>query len=324
MRISDWSSDVCSSDLSEHPLLIDGRWVAGEGERLTVLDKYHLTPFATVTSASPRQVTQMVEAAHGAYRGGAPLPYERGAILDRAAALVVERQADFVRTMQAEAGFTEADAGGEVRRCIQTLRLSGEEARRLAGDVIPLEGAPQQEGRLAFTLRVPLGVVVAITPFNSPLNTVAHKIAPAFAAGNAVILKPSSNTPATACKLAQALLDAGMPAGFLSVAHGRGAALQACWRIRGCASSPLPAAPRSGAGYSRRQACGGPRWNWAPSPSPFFATMPTWTARCRRWSMPATARPARSAPRSRSCRSEERRVGKEWVRTCRSRWAPDH
>src|SRR3546814_2561589 len=116
MRISDWSSDVCSSDLkdaivnetpadaerraastSEHPLLIDGRWVAGEGERLTVLDKYHLTPFATVTSASPRQVTQMVEAAHGAYRGGAPLPYERGAILDRATALVVERQADFVR-----------------------------------------------------------------------------------------------------------------------------------------------------------------------------------------------------------------------------------
>src|SRR3546814_1630705 len=152
----------------------------------------------------------MVEAAHGAYRGGPPLAYERGAILDRAAAMVVGRQADFVRTMQAEAGFTEADAGGEVRRCIQTLRLSGEEARRLAGDVIPLEGAPQQEGRLAFTLRVPLGVVVAITPFNSPLNTVAHKIAPAFAAGNAVILKPSSNTPATACKLAQALLDAGM------------------------------------------------------------------------------------------------------------------
>src|SRR3546814_1978115 len=112
--------------------------------------------------------------------------------------------------MQAEAGFTEADAGGEVRRCIQTLRLSGEEARRLPGDVIPLEGAPQQEGRLAFTLRVPLGVVVAITPFNSPLNTVAHKIAPAFAAGNAVILKPCSNTPATTCQLAQALLDAGM------------------------------------------------------------------------------------------------------------------
>src|SRR3546814_10456464 len=119
------------------------------------------------------------------------------------------------------------DAGVVVRLGIHTFRLPGDGARRLAGDVIPLEGAPRQEGRLAFTLRVPLGVVVAITPFNSPLNTVAHKIAPAFAAGNAVILKPSSNTPATACKLAQALLDAGMPAGFLSVAHGRGAALQA-------------------------------------------------------------------------------------------------
>src|SRR3546814_15279698 len=97
------------------------------------MDKYHLTPFATVTSASPCQVTQMVEAAHGAYRGGAPLPYERGAILDRAAALVVERQAAFVRNMKAGAGFTEADAGGEVRCCLQTLRLAGEEGGGMAG-----------------------------------------------------------------------------------------------------------------------------------------------------------------------------------------------
>ena len=87
---------------------------------------------------------------------------------------------DFVRCMQMEAGFTASDAAGEVRRCTQTLRLSAEEARRLAGDVIPLAGAPQQAGRLGFTLRVPLGVVLAITPFNSPLNTVAHKIAPAL------------------------------------------------------------------------------------------------------------------------------------------------
>jgi succinate-semialdehyde dehydrogenase/glutarate-semialdehyde dehydrogenase len=86
--------------------------------------------------------------------------------------------------------------------------------------VIPLAGAPQQGARIGFTLRVPLGVVLAITPFNSPLNTVAHKIAPAFAAGNAVALKPSSSTPMTACLLAEALLDAGMPRGFLSVIHG--------------------------------------------------------------------------------------------------------
>jgi succinate-semialdehyde dehydrogenase/glutarate-semialdehyde dehydrogenase len=86
--------------------------------------------------------------------------------------------------------------------------------------VVPLAGAPNQAGRVGFTLRVPLGVVAAITPFNSPLNTVAHKIAPAFAAGNAVILKPASATPLTACKLAEVLLDAGMPRGFLSVLLG--------------------------------------------------------------------------------------------------------
>jgi succinate-semialdehyde dehydrogenase/glutarate-semialdehyde dehydrogenase len=122
--------------------------------------------------------------------------------------------------MQMEAGFTASDAGGEVRRCIQTLKLCAEEARRLAGEVIPLAGAPQQAGRIGFTLRVPLGVVAAITPFNSPLNTVAHKIAPAFAAGNAVILKPASATPLTACRLAEVLVEAGMPRAFLSVLPG--------------------------------------------------------------------------------------------------------
>jgi succinate-semialdehyde dehydrogenase/glutarate-semialdehyde dehydrogenase len=122
--------------------------------------------------------------------------------------------------MQMEAGFTTSDATGEMRRCIQTLKLSAEEARRLAGEVVPLAGAPNQAGRVGFTLRVPLGVVAAITPFNSPLNTVAHKIAPAFAAGNSVILKPASATPLTACRLAEVLLEAGMPRGFLSVLLG--------------------------------------------------------------------------------------------------------
>ena len=163
-----------------------------------------------------------MDCAQAAFRAGAPGPFERGAILQRAAALMEPRLDDFVRTMQMEAGFTASDATGEVRRCIETPRLSAEEARRLAGDVIPLAGAPNQSGRIGFTLRVPLGVVVAITPFNSPLNTVAHKIAPAFAAGNAVVLKPSSQTPITACKLAEVLVEAGMPRGFLSVLHGGG------------------------------------------------------------------------------------------------------
>lgn len=206
-------------DTDPYKLLIGGTWRAGDADPIEVLDKFTLEPFASVTSASREQITEMVDVAHSAYRQGAPVAYERGRILDRAAALLEERIDQFVAAMQAEAGFTASDASGEVRRCMVTLGLSAEEARRLAGDMLPFDGAAGQAGRLAFTLRVPLGVIAAITPFNSPLNTVAHKIAPAFAAGNAVILKPSSSTPVTGCLLAQALIDAGMPAGFLSVLH---------------------------------------------------------------------------------------------------------
>ena len=206
----------------EYNLLVGGRWVRGAGGAIVVQDKYRLTPFATVTAASADQVREMVDRADAAYRAGPPTAYDRGAILDRAACLIEAGAEAFITAMQAEAGFTRSDAAGEVRRCLQTLRLSGEEARRLAGEVIPLEGAPQQGGRMAFTMRVPLGVVAAITPFNSPLNTVAHKIAPAFAAGNAVILKPSTNTPITAALFVRALVEAGVPPGFVSLLHGRG------------------------------------------------------------------------------------------------------
>jgi acyl-CoA reductase-like NAD-dependent aldehyde dehydrogenase len=209
-----------ASTTTTHHLLIEGQWVEGAGAHVTVHDKFHLKPFATITTADAAQVRQAVDVAHAAFRRGAPVAYERGVVLDRAALLMETRLDAFVRTMQIEAGFTQSDATGEVRRCIQTLKLSSEEARRLAGDVIPLAGAPGQAGRLGFTLRVPLGVVAAITPFNSPLNTVTHKVAPALAAGNAVILKPSTHTPLTAVLLAQVLLDAGVPPGLLSVLHG--------------------------------------------------------------------------------------------------------
>jgi len=229
------SSVVDANQHATYRLLIDGEWVDGAGPRAVVRDKYRLQPFASITLADAAQIKRAVDSAHAAFRRGAPVAYERGAVLERAAVLLEARLDDFVRTMQLEAGFTQSDATGEVRRCIQTLKLSAEEARRLAGDVIPLAGAPGAAGRMGFTLRVPLGVVAAITPFNSPLNTVTHKVAPAFAAGNAVILKPSTNTPLTACKLAEVLLEAGMPQGFLSVLHGSGdvvRSLQADERVR--------------------------------------------------------------------------------------------
>ena len=207
--------------LSDARLLIGGAWTDGS-TRVPVLDKYRLAPCTHLHAPSRRQVTEAVAAAHAAFRESVLTPEQRGAILDRAAALLEQRAGELVRVLQLEAGFTTADATGEIRRCVQTFRLSAEEARRFCGEVVPLEGAPQQAGRFGFTLRVPLGVVCAITPFNAPLNTVAHKVAPALAAGNAVVLKPSSNTPTPANVMAQALLDAGLPAGLITVLHGPG------------------------------------------------------------------------------------------------------
>ncbi len=201
-------------------LLIDGQWVAGRGKVLPVLDKYRLQAFASIETPDGEQVRAAVDAAQAAFLTAEPDPHARGLVLDRAAVLVEQRLQEFVALMQREAGFTINDASNEVRRCVQTLKLSAEEARRLAGEMIPLAGAPNQRGRIGFTLRVPLGVVVAITPFNAPLNTVTHKIGPAFAAGNAVILKPSTHTPLTAMRLAEILIEAGMPRGLLSVLNG--------------------------------------------------------------------------------------------------------
>src|SRR5690606_2852705 len=119
-------------------------------------------------------------------------------------------------------GFTTADCNGEISRTVETLRLAAEEARRLSGEIVPVAGAAGQGDRMAFTLRVPLGVLLAVTPFNAPLNTVTHKIAPALGAGNVVILTPAGQTPRTACFLATLFLEAGLPANYLQIFQGGG------------------------------------------------------------------------------------------------------
>lgn len=217
-----------SAQLIEVLLLVGGEWQCSE-QQVSALDKFKLMPYARVHIANQDQVKKAVAAGHSAYVESTLSPHDRGAILDRAAA-IIERDAErFLEVIRTEAGFTQADAKGELGRCVQTFRLSAEEARRLVGEMVPLAGAPQQAGRLGFTIPVPLGVVCAITPFNAPVNTVAHKVAPAIAAGNAVVLKPSSSTPFTANLIAEALLEAGLPKGLLSVMHG-GAAV-ANWLI---------------------------------------------------------------------------------------------
>jgi len=207
------------TELTQVRLLVAGEWQDG-AQQADVLDKFHLKPYARAHIASQDQVRAAVAGAKAAFEASTLTGYERGAILDRAAA-IIERDGDkFVELLRTEAGFTLSDSQGELRRCIQTFKLSAEEARRLVGEVIPLEGAPQQKGRLGFTIPVPLGVICAITPFNAPINTVAHKVAPAIAAGNAVVVKPSSSTPNATNMIAAALLEAGLPRGLISVIHG--------------------------------------------------------------------------------------------------------
>ncbi|MDM0074442.1 aldehyde dehydrogenase family protein [Variovorax sp. J2P1-59] len=200
-------------------LFIGGRWVEGT-DTAPVLDKYRMQPWGAAHVPSRTQVAECVAAAQAAFKGSTLDGNTRGAILERAATLLEQRGDELIAIMQAEAGFTRHDAAGELRRCVITFRLSAEEARRFSGELVPMEGAPGQAGRIGFTLRVPLGVVCAITPFNAPLNTVAHKVAPALAAGNAVVLKPSLHTPMTACVMAEVLQAAGLPAGLVSVLHG--------------------------------------------------------------------------------------------------------
>jgi acyl-CoA reductase-like NAD-dependent aldehyde dehydrogenase len=150
-----------------------------------------------------------------------PVPaHERAAILDRVAALLAERHDEVARTICAEAGKPLKAARVEASRAVSTFTMAAVETRKLAGDVVPMDSSPAGEGKLAFTLRVPIGVVGAISPFNFPLNLVAHKVAPALAAGCAVVLKPAGQTPLSALLLAELELEAGLPPGWLNVVCG--------------------------------------------------------------------------------------------------------
>jgi acyl-CoA reductase-like NAD-dependent aldehyde dehydrogenase len=205
---------------SRQSVLIGGNWVPTPG-RLDVRDKYTGDTIGHVGLATPDLITRAVETAERAFATESFPAYKRFEVLTRAARLLDERRAVFIETMVAESGFTTSDCTTELNRCMQTLQISGEEAKRITGELVPMQGAPGQDDRkLAFTLRMPVGVVCAITPFNSPLNTVAHKVAPALAAGNSVVLKPASYVPLTSMLLCELLLDADTPPGFLSLVFG--------------------------------------------------------------------------------------------------------
>lgn len=201
---------------------VAGDWVPADGPSDIVVDKFDGSPVARVHAVDAEDVRRALTAlaaGHARIRLG---PRDRAAILTRAAELVQQRREHLVSLVQQDTGFVRSDAVAEVKRTIETLTLCAEEAKRLTGHLVPVAAALGGAGRLAYTRLDPLGIICAITPFNSPLNTVAHKVGPAIAAGNAVVLKPAVQTPATADAFVRILLDAGMPPDLIALLHGPG------------------------------------------------------------------------------------------------------
>jgi acyl-CoA reductase-like NAD-dependent aldehyde dehydrogenase len=202
-----------------HKLLVGGEWYE-TGETLDVTSPYDGSVVGRVAYGGANDARRAIDAAERAMRE--PLPaHKRAAVLDGVAQVLRDRREQFGRTLAEEAGKPITTALIEVDRAVQTMTFSALEARRLSGEMVGMDAHPAGEGKMGLILRLPIGVVAAISPFNFPLNLVAHKIGPAFAAGCAVVLKPAGATPLSALLLAQAFEEAGQPAGWLNVIVGR-------------------------------------------------------------------------------------------------------
>ena len=206
---------------TDHELLAAGEWTA-TGEWGEVESPYDGAAVGRVALGDAALVDRCATAARAAFESGGFPQHERAAVLDRAAELVSERIDELALAIAAEAGKPLKTAQAEAGRCVDTLTFSAVEARKLSGGTVPMEASAPGAGKLGVMLRVPYGVVGAISPFNFPLNLVAHKLGPAIAAGNAVVLKPAGQTPISALKLARILVEAGLPEGWLSVVPGPG------------------------------------------------------------------------------------------------------
>jgi acyl-CoA reductase-like NAD-dependent aldehyde dehydrogenase len=196
--------------------------MAVAAEEIEVRSPYSGEVVGRVTKSGADDAKRAIDAAEAAMRD--PLPaHKRAEILVRVAGALGRRHDEAAKLISDEAGKPLKTAKVEVSRAMSTYTMAAVEARRLAGEMVPMDASQAGEGKLAFTLRKPIGIVGAISPFNFPLNLVAHKLAPALAAGCAVVLKPASATPLSALLLAELEADAGLPPGWLTVVVGRSA-----------------------------------------------------------------------------------------------------
>jgi len=204
---------------------LNGNWESRD-QVIEVTNPYDNSIVDVVPKATEADIeTALQSAVKGAASMAETTGYERFEILRRTADLIQQRSEDLAQLLSKEEGKTLSESRLEVDRSVQTMELSGEEAKRISGEQLPLDGGKDVRNRLGFTLRVPCGVVVAISPFNFPLNLVCHKVGPALAAGNAVILKPASDTPLVSLEFVKILLEAGLPPLGIQCLTGSGAVI---------------------------------------------------------------------------------------------------
>lgn len=208
--------------VSKKHLLINGVWVEAK-EYSPLHSPYSGDVIAQIPMATEEEIDQAIEAAQKATKMMAKMPaYQRAKILEVLAKLLEERADEAAQIISIESAKPITTAKGEVERTIETYKFAAEEAKRIHGETISLDAARGGENRLGYTVREPIGVIGAITPFNFPMNLVAHKVGPAIAAGNTIVLKPASQTPLSSLFLAELLQEAGLPAGALNVVTGGG------------------------------------------------------------------------------------------------------
>jgi glyceraldehyde-3-phosphate dehydrogenase (NADP+) len=201
-----------------HPIFLAGRWVESPDSLVVTNPADPANPAGATYNATEAQYEEAVEAAVAAFQVTRTLPaYERGAILRNISNGIRARRDELARLIALEAGKPIRDAGVEVDRAVVTFRLGAEEAERMYGEVIPLDIMASSKGRVGITRRFPIGPIAAISPFNFPLNLAAHKVAPAIASGNTIVLKPPSKDPLTMLTVAEIIEEAGAPAGSVSV-----------------------------------------------------------------------------------------------------------
>ncbi len=206
----------------EYRMLIQGQWLPGPN-RIEVRNKYSNDLIGMVPQASREDVNRAIDSAVRGLELIRHMPaHERSKILERTSRLIEANQTEIASLIAMEAGKAFKYAIAEVKRGAETFKFAADEARQIHGETIPMDASQGSESRIGFYLRFPVGLIAAISPFNFPLNLVAHKVAPAIAAGNSLILKPATTTPLTALRMAELLMEAGLPDGVLNIVMGSG------------------------------------------------------------------------------------------------------